>query len=234
MSTSGGSLRDAIGAAFDDVPTRFASILESFDLTRDKINEATLVSAIVSAISARSGAELMLEYRAPVVGWDPKPFGVDIGLVDQRKGERAFIEAKWCNDNKVCEMMWDALKLACIEDLPGATTTRVLAFAASRARHWEKGVDCASYFMESGELVVPTVEFLTREAKAWAYNLSGGAARPVDVPASLVFEPLCVVPLLTDRETFDLRVVTVAGGEGERIRLRNGLVIARSSTVELN
>ena len=213
------ALADQIASALEGTPAHFETLVAGYGFSRDTLVEATLVSAIMAALNRSVAAEALLEFRAPVDGWNPVPHGVDISLVDRDRNESAFIEVKWCNNNTVCEMMWDALKLACITWPPGANVTRLLAYAASRERHWEKGVNCARYFTEPfgiDRLPVDTTDFLMDDEGSWRYNLGGGGARPVKVPATLVLRPVKVLELQTDLEPFDLRVISVEPGDAKR------------------
>lgn len=224
-------LRESMVDSINGLPAqleRLVSAFESHGLNWPTVRESLLVDALVASLSINPEIAVMTELRIPAENWDPQPGAVDIAVADKTSGALGVIEAKWCTENTLAEMLWDTLKLV---DLPDdRVATRMLVYGASATRHWGKcqsteALAAGRYFDSDGPLTVSTRAFVgTNDGKDWAWLLGGGGARIIEAPAEIIIEPIARQLIsIGGAEDYEIRAIEVrAGGEAGHVSFSKG------------
>lgn len=172
--------------------------------------EADLEAALDKA--AREHLEVVdvdRNFTVPIPGWWPGAGRVD--LVLQAPPEDAFqfdlYELKWCNEDKMEEALWDAVKLICAHDIqkPKVANT-YLVFAATHSI-WAKSPVGSELFDAS---TTDLEAVLRNRSKRWERVLAGGVGRPRDCPVGIEVTRLRPVAVTDGTTELEIRIARIA------------------------
>lgn len=178
--------------------------------------EADLEAALDKAANEHPDvARVSRNFTVPIPGWWPGAGRVD--LVLQAPPEDAFqfdlYELKWCNEDKMEEALWDAVKLICAHDIetPKIANT-YLVFAATRAI-WEKSPVGAELFDSSTK----DLEAVLRDrSRRWERVLAGGVGKPRDCPVEIDVSTLQPVGVTDQTTDLEIRIARIAPRGSQR------------------
>jgi hypothetical protein len=179
-----------------------------------KVVEKTLEREFNAALSRLTGLTCG-QGQLVLPSWDPQagPFDSALG---QAPAIEMVGEMKWSSQNKVFEVLWDAIKLC--SALDGPVLSAFLAYGFPK-RLWGRPVECARLLEQGRQPVVP----LIRQHIRWwdQYILGDSTGRP-----SSAFEYVLVTKVADETISYQgipwvLRVVMLKG-EGKVIPFKYG------------
>ncbi|HTZ64325.1 MAG TPA: hypothetical protein VMB51_09495 [Solirubrobacteraceae bacterium] len=178
--------------------------------------ERDLKKALAEGLASQ-GAEVRSEAHYQLPNWDPQPGAVDVSV--GRDGEpHALAELKWANENKVWEMLWDALKLA--NALAVDTVTSAYLVCGAPDASWHKPVQGAEVF-DPG--VCQFVDLIRRNEEWWThYQIPQSAGSPLRGPSQLEITKVADVRLTIRDLVWRLRTVRIHPA-GEPVEFRDGI-----------
>lgn len=152
----------------------------------------------------RTVADACRNFTVPIPGWWPGAGRVDL-MVEAKSNESArcdLYELKWCNDDKVEEAMWDAVKMACAHEIRQVRNT-YLVFGAP-AKIWAKPPVGHELF-DAGRINLE--DLLHKHAKRWKAVLGGGKGRPISSVDQVAVKPVVSCPVVTAGGEFEVKAV---------------------------
>ena len=169
-----------------------------------KIVEKTLERAFNAALTHLSGRPCA-QSRFALSNWNPQPGAFDSALGAPSAPEMVG-EMKWSSQNKVFEVLWDAVKVCSALDGPARTAFLAYGFPT---RLWDKPVECADLFSPGRR---PLVASIRRHLGWWEkYILGDSAGRPGWVREYIVVDRIDDQAISYQGTSWMLRVVTVEG-----------------------
>lgn len=143
--------------------------------------------------------------RFSLSNWTPQPGPFDSALGSTYAPEMVG-ELKWSSQNKVFEVLWDAVKLCSALDGPARTAFLAYGFPS---RLWDKPVECVALFNPGEQPLVASIE---RHIHWWKkYILGDSTGRPHSAPEHIVVQPVGDELINYKGEGWRFRVVTVEG-----------------------
>lgn len=171
---------------------------------RGKIVEKTLERAFNAALTQLSGRPCA-QSRFALSNWNPQPGAFDSALGEPSAPEMVG-EMKWSSQNKVFEVLWDAVKVGSALDGPARTAFLAYGFPT---RLWDKPVECADLFSPGRRPLVASI----RLHLGWweKYILGDSAGWPAWAREYIVVDGVDEETISYQGTSWTLRVVTVQG-----------------------
>jgi hypothetical protein len=172
--------------------------------TPGKIVEKTLERALNTALTRLSGRPCA-QSRFALSNWNPQPGAFDSALGAPSAPEMVG-EMKWSSQNKVFEVLWDAVKLC--SALEGPARTAFLAYGVP-TRLWDRPVECADLFSPGHRALVASI----RLHIGWweKYILGDSTGRPCWTREYIVVNSVDDQTINYRGTSWMMRVVTVHG-----------------------
>lgn len=185
-----------------------------------RIVEKTLERKFNAALCAISGRQCG-QSRLVLGNWNPQPGSFDSALGPPSRPEMVG-EMKWSSQNKLFEVLWDAIKLC--SEFDRAAPTAFLAYGFP-CRLWDKPVECASMF---GPGMQPLIPMICKHINWWnKYILGDSTGRPIWACHSMNVTAVADEQVQYQRQSWLLRVVMVEGA-GPAVPFENGRPVCDS------
>lgn len=175
--------------------------------------EAQLVHAIAIAMWHAGVRDMEFEKVFPLLGWSRPPGGVDL-MGTSESGETFACEMKV---GKPDESLWDAIKLADIQELDPQVRAGYLISDAL----WGQGADGTGLFDEPRARDVVCREAISAWPAAWDWALEGAKGiRPHTSVGAIHVAPLADIAMTAHpgRRLVAVRVTPVQGAPAQRYR----------------
>ena len=191
-----------------------AEVARALRTAQAKIIEKTVEREFNAALARLSGRRCA-QGRPVLPNWNPQPGPFDSVLGDPQRPEMVG-ELKWSSQNKVFEVLWDAIKVCSPGGDPIPTAFLAYGFPHSL---WEKPVECASMFASGKQ---PLVGLIRQHIGWWdKYILGDSTGRPTSASAEVGVTPVADESIIYQGVPWILRVVAVVS-EGETVPFADG------------
>ena len=183
---------------------------EMHELDPQFVSEADLKRTVRRALQMQLGPSVLPEGARSfrLEDWPGRLMSPEILIRHPTEaGQRAFVELKWCREDKMFEVLWDLLKLSLAGSLDGVEATYLIVGAPGRA--WSDPGWTCSALLSNDEW--STRDLFSRYERAWSSLLAGNkTARPIRLPAAVGTDLLVALPIhLLDIEDWELRAARV-------------------------